>query len=614
MKNTNYFSKIENEFERIKRIDSTERFEYLDQIRRYAIDAFKEGLKAVHPLFMLNEIIKIEKEGQIDINNKIRTQQLSHKYILKIKTKTEQYIYDLSRYNKVLIIGGGKATGAMAKSLAEIIRPFISFYGLINVPYGQEWETIINGNNENSRNEEDIKKNLKKDRERRSKRNISKEKNSTISKKEKIEEGVIVNYAAHPIPDENGVRGTKKMLELAKNADKSVLIIVLISGGGSALMPFPQTPIALKDLQKTNEILLKSGANINEINSIRKHLSGFKGGWLARAIYPKDSIVFIISDVIGDPLDVIASGPTVPDPSTFNDVWNIVEKYNLKDKLPKSVIKHILEGKKGKILETPKKGDKIFENTKNIVIGSAKIAKSAIKSELKKFGGIMFDELKNVNKNILADLLYQNIKLDMMIGEAANYGKKLAQKIVLLNEFIKDNHSDIKLWIKNQMSIKSSDIDRKIFFFDVTSGEFTVTIKGNGIGGRNQEMLLSTLYYLVEYISQNKIDIKNFVNSLHFEFFIMSIACDGIEGNSPAAGAFIDSNTLLLLQNNSNGCKSLMKNNNTTSEILNCIKLYLDNNDSYNFFKKLGHSIEIGQTGTNINDICLIIIKIKTKK
>jgi hydroxypyruvate reductase len=234
-----------------------------------------------------------------------------------------QATYDLSEINNIYVIGTGKASAPMAAAIEDILGSRIT-KGLVNVKYGHT---------------------------------------------EPLETVRLVE-AGHPVPDENGRAGAQSILDLAAEAGEQDLIICLISGGGSALLPLPYRGLTLKDKQDTTNVLLACGATIHEINAIRKHLSGAKGGRLARAAYPAAIISLMMSDVIGDDLDVIASGPTVPDSSTFEDCMNIFSKFGIVDKLPKTVVDHIQAGMAGDVPETPKSGDAAFRKTRNLVIGS----------------------------------------------------------------------------------------------------------------------------------------------------------------------------------------------------------------------------------------------------
>ncbi len=250
---------------------------------------------------------------------------------------------------------------------------------------------------------------------------------------------------SHPIPDQSSIGGTDKILDIIKMCGNEDLLIVLISGGGSALLCKPR--VNLKDLQQTTDLLLKSGADINEINTIRKHLSFVKGGGLVKST--KCTVVsFIISDIVGDPIGFIASGPTYPDSTTYADAQEILRKYNLWEKLPSAVRKVIEDGVHGRIPETPKKDDSAFDNVFNFIVANNEIACKA----------------------------------------AENKAKKLGYKTMLLTTSLTGEAKDIGKYLVDKARKYSTDVKKIVF---VSGGETTVTVKGSGRGGRNQEMILA---------------------------------------------------------------------------------------------------------------------------
>ncbi|MFW9968780.1 MAG: glycerate kinase [Candidatus Odinarchaeota archaeon] len=438
----------------------------------------------------------------------VKPQKLMKKSIRILENKlfVENDEYDLQKFNRVFIIGGGKATAEMALALENILSNArdITYEGIINIP--QKTEKL------------------------------------DIYEKSKLS----INYASHPIPNESGLKGTSKMMEIIEKSDKNDLIICLISGGGSVLLPLPKKGMTLKDLQEVNSLLLSSGASINEINTIRKHLSDFKGGNLAKKLYDSSGatlICLIISDVVGDDLDVIASGPTVPDKTTFKDAFEIIEKYNLKKNLPISVTEHLKKGLSDKFLENPKPDDLCFTNVHNYLIGSVESAIQEVKLFLSKEGF----EIYYFSNNI--------------IGEAREFGKYLFDIIT-----------------QNIQKVQNQREHKKIAL--IGTGELTVSIRGKGIGGRNQEMLLSFL--------------KNIKNQKpNYDFLIIGANLDGIEGNSKAMGALIDNYAM----------------NQMISKNID-LEHYLITNDSNSFFKKLKTEIITGPTGCNVNDLILILILI----
>ena len=327
----------------------------------------------------------------------------------------------------------------------------------------------------------------------------------------------------HPIPNNQSILGAKEAQSIVNSCTPQDLLIVLISGGGSSLLCNPRVP--LEDMQLTTSLLLKSGATINEINTIRKHLSYVKGGQLISDI-PCQVITFIISDIVGDPIDFIASGPTAPDSTTFVDAKEILEKYNLWDKIPVTVRRTIENGIAGRIPETPKRDNEIFEHVKNIIIANNEKACISAALYARKIG------------------YESSIITTKLTGEAKEAGVSLIKKIPLV-------------------------LDR-VF---IAGGETTVTVKGKGKGGRNQEMVLGCIELLEDT-----------------PLVFTSFATDGIDGYSDAAGAIADGYTKLKADRNN----------------LNP-KYYLDDNNSYVFFKNLGDLLLTGPTGTNVMDIQVIL-------
>ncbi|MFO7797749.1 MAG: DUF4147 domain-containing protein [Promethearchaeia archaeon] len=451
------------------------------KLRKVALLALEKAIESVKAKNLIQNAIKIRDNNLIIQNDK----------------------YDLNKYGKIIFIGGGKATAQMATALEAIIsRNFkeFSYEGMINIPEGLE-----------------------------------------LNKKDQPKK-IVINYATHPLPNENGLRGVKNMIKLVDNAKETDLIITLISGGGSALLPLPKEPITIDELRKVNLLLLESGANIHEINTIRKHLSDFKGGNLARKVHESSGatlISLIISDVVGDDLDSIASGPTVPDGSTYKQAIDILNKYNLLNQIPHSAKQILEEGNAKKTLENPKSNDPCFKNTNNYLIGSVKSA------------------VKNLQKYFSQNSFVVNYYSNQITGEAKDYAENM-----------------YKLIQKKRKEMIKNEIEKLVL---IGSGELTVTIKGGGIGGRNQEMLLSLINIM-----------KN--QEVNYPFLILGANLDGIEGNSKAMGALIDRNVIQKAKD-----KDIQK--------------YLKNNDSNSFFKKIGTEIITGPTGCNVNDIILGILR-----
>jgi glycerate-2-kinase len=302
--------------------------------------------------------------------------------------------------------------------------------------------------------------------------------------KERIK-GISITQASHPVPDRAGVVGTEKILNILGKVRENDLVFVLISGGGSALLPLPAAGVSLADKQSITNLLLRSGASIHEINSVRKHLSAVKGGQLLRHVDKSCNVVsLILSDVIGDDLDVIASGPTCPDRSTFADAQRILKKYRIKE--PFAALDHIAKGTRGEVEETPKPRDPVFLRVHNVLVGNNEIACTTATSYLKKHG-------------VKAE--YLGSRFD---GEARGFGMVLARL--------------------------ASDLGGRPFAL-VAGGETTVRLdrSKSGIGGRNQEAALACMMKLRRR-----------------DVVVACMGTDGIDGNSDAAGALVSPKTMSL--------------------------------------------------------------------
>lgn len=397
---------------------------------------------------------------------------------------------NLNEYERIFVLGTGKASAFMAYELERLLGDKINA-GIVSTKYDH----------------------------------------SVPCEKIKIIE------CGHPVIDENSLRAGAEILKLAKEANENDLVICLLSGGGSALLEKLPDEILLNELQEVFRLLLNSGANIEEMNIVRRHLSNIKGGRLAEAIFPATCISLILSDVINDPLEAIAGGVTSSDPSTFKDALNILIKYKINERIPKNILNYILEGIDGKIPETIKPGNKVFERTTNIILGNNKEAL--------------------LNAKVMAESLGYNVLLysDNIQGEAREIGKFSAE-------------------IARQIFNEDKPLPRPACF--LFGGETTVSITGNGKGGRNQELALSAL---------------NEMSDVKFDYLIASIGTDGTDGPTDAAGAIAS--------------KDIMHK---SIELNLDISTYLNNNDSYNFFNKVDGLIKTGPTGTNVMDITIILI------
>ena len=398
--------------------------------------------------------------------------------------------YPLSRFERIFVAGCGKASAAMAANLEKILGPRITA-GLINVKYGHALK-------------------LKRIRMRE---------------------------AGHPLPDEPGLRGTEEIIRMLSQLNEKDLVIFLISGGGSALLPSPRPGITLKDKQEVTNLLLRCGATIQEINALRKHLSLLKGGGLAKLVYPATLISLILSDVIGDPLDTIASGPSVPDSTTFADCAQIFDHYQLWEKVPPPVAQYIRDGIEGKKEETLKKGDPAFARVFNWIVGNNLLAMKAAKRQAEILG-------------------YHPLMLSSLIaGETREVAKVLAA-------------------VAKEVLLSGNPIPPPACI--LSGGETTVTLKGKGQGGRNQEFALATALEIGGWQ----------------EIVVLSAGTDGTDGPTNAAGAFVDGETLD--RGKALGADPF---------------LALEENDSYPFFARLGDLLITGPTGTNVMDLRIILIR-----
>ena len=403
--------------------------------------------------------------------------------------------FDLAAFGRIIVVGAGKATARMAQAVEALLGKRISA-GLIVVKDGHRLPlTII----------------------------------------EQVE-------AAHPVPNEAGEAGTKRILEMVQAADAKTLVVCLLSGGGSALLVAPAEGITLRDKQQATGLLLQAGASIDELNAVRKHLSAVKGGRLAQAAYPAQVVTLLLSDVIGDRLDVIASGPTAPDGSTFDDALAVIAKYGLREKMPPRVMAHLERGAGGQVPETVKDGDRCLDKTRNVIVGAISLALDAAQEKSRQLG--------LATKIIGAELQ----------GEARNAAHFLAQ--AARREL-------------GEMMVG----ERRCL---LCGGETTVTVRGTGKGGRNQELALA---FALEIEGLEGVS-------------LLSAGTDGGDGPTDAAGAIVDGNTSVLAR--SLGLAPAQ---------------YLDDNDSYSFFRQLDalagvqtHFIT-GPTGTNVMDMQVLLLE-----
>lgn len=389
---------------------------------------------------------------------------------------------DLDRYEHIFVVGAGKAGGTMARAAERVLGSRITA-GCVAVKDGD------------------------------------------AAKSRRIE----LRASGHPVPDERGVAAAQRIAELCFGAGPRDLVVCLLSGGASALLPAPAPPVTLAEKQETTKLLLASGATIHQINAVRKHISSIKGGRLAQLAAPARVVTLALSDVVGDQLDVIGSGPTAPDASTFADALAVLDRFGLRARVPKSVREKLETGAE----ETPKPGDLIFEKVENLIVGSNQKALEAAAAKAKALG-------------------YRTLILASTIeGETCDVARMHAAIARQIREYGQP--------LKPPACV-------------ISGGETTVTICGEGKGGRNQEFALAAA-----------IDIAGLQNTL-----ILSAGTDGTDGPTDAAGAIADGET---------GNRSAID-----------AAQALAQNDSYPFFEKLGDLIITGSTGTNVMDLHLILV------
>ena len=443
--------------------------------RKDVLSIFQAGVSAADPYQAVKNCLHVDDH------------QLEFLLDLKDKTNTRK-----GTWSKVHLIAFGKAACAMAKAAQEIIPSHLQSTTGIAVT---NYENVV------------------------------------------AVEHIEVIGASHPLPDQAGLNAAKKCAKLITLAQENELVLVLVSGGGSALIPYPVDSISLQEKIATTDLLLACGATINEINCVRKHLSLLKGGGLTRLAAPADLHALILSDVLGDDLSVIASGPTIPDSSTYADAINVFKDQNIWNKVPTKVQQHLEKGLAGKTKETPKLGDNVFKDTTYTLIGSNAISLNAALMTAKLLG-------------------YQvHLYNTHLCGEARNVAEQ---------------------WVHYAKTILDKGIDKPTAF--LAGGETTVTLKGNGRGGRNQEMVLAFA------IAAEQLE-------LNCNWIFLSGGTDGIDGPTDATGGIADNGTL----------KRMIHAG------INPLTM-LDNNDSYTALKSSQDLLTIGATGTNVADLQVLLL------
>jgi glycerate 2-kinase len=438
------------------------------EARRAVLTLIEEAISAVDP----RSIIR----NQVNLKGRI--------------LKVADYDFNLSNFKRIVVVGAGKASGAMAEAIESKLGEKIET-GLVSVPSGTA--------------------------------------KTFHTTKIRLQE------ARHPIPDEGGLEGALGITKLLQGVDDRTLVIFLLSGGGSALLPLPQEGISLDQKKATTDILLRCGATIEEVNTVRKHISAIKGGQLAAHAYPATVLCLILSDIVGDPIASIASGPTVPDPTTFKGSVEILQRYGVWEEVSVPVKACLERGLEGAIPETPKPGDIRFQKVHNIVLGNNRVAINAAKKKATSMG------LKTL------------ILSSFVEGEARHVGTVFAG-------------------LAREMQFEGTQLSK--YNTIIAGGETTVTVTGKGHGGRNQELALNASVRLRGMDS----------------IALASVGTDGIDGLSDHAGAIVDGYTVK---------RSNQKKLNPLA--------YLANNDSGRFFSTLGDGILTGPTGTNVNDIMILV-------
>ena len=398
-------------------------------------------------------------------------------------------LYDLARYSNLYVVGAGKAAAKMARAVEALLGEKIAG-GIVIVKHGH----------------------------------------SIPLKKLKIVE------AGHPIPDPAGIKATEAIIRLLRRTQKNDLILCLVSGGASALLSCPLVGLNLQDKQRTTQALLNCGARIQEVNAIRKHISGIKGGRLAELAYPSTVLSLILSDVIDDSMDNIGSGPTAADSSTFADCLSIIDRYGVGDMIPLAVTTFLKKGAAGEIADTPKANNPIFQQVQNLLIGNNQLALVAAKEKAQALG-------------------YNTLILSSSVeGEA---------RTVAIDHVVSGR------------DVLSSSSPVRPPACIISGGETTVTIRGAGLGGRNQEFALAAAL---------EIDGLNGI-------VVLSGGTDGTDGPTDAAGGIVDGTTVQRARDQGLNARS-----------------YLERNDSYPLLKAVGDLLITGPTLTNVMDLRLILI------
>ncbi|MCF7927595.1 MAG: glycerate kinase [Spirochaetales bacterium] len=470
--------------------------------RRGSVDNSSLNLRAEARAVFNKAVSRVDPRRMI-LDRLVLKQESPEQDLLLVRGEGRTLRIDLHDYKEIIVLGAGKAGADMAAGLEAVLGNRITG-GLVVVKYGHT---------------------------------ASGEDAGELPRRIEIAE------AGHPVPDSAGLEAASRLAGLAEKAGEETLVFVLISGGGSALIPLPAagSGIRLEDKQETTRLLLESGADINEVNSVRKHLSGIKGGTLAKLLSPARTVSLVLSDVVGDDLDAIASGPTVPDSTSFSDALSVVDRYDLRKDLPATVVEQLLNGVEGRIPDTPKPDNPFFERTDTVLLGNNASALAGAAEQAKEQG-------------YLPVVLSSSVTGEA--SEIAGYYLGILRDYLSGREFLGNPPLCI-----------------------IGGGETTMTIRGSGLGGRNQEMALS-------FLSESK-RLGLFLEGSLF----LCAGTDGNDGPTDAAGAFADTAVLE---------KAAAKDLDPAD--------YLERNDSYRFFSRVEGLFLTGPTNTNVCDIHLLFI------
>ena len=396
--------------------------------------------------------------------------------------------YDLRRYKQVVVVGAGKATASMAQAIEQRLGPLLDC-GLVVVKYGHDLPT----------------------------------------------KRIVVAQAGHPVPDRSGQQAAARLCAIASELDRRDLLIVLLSGGASSLLPCPIPGVTLADKQRTTRELLRCGASIQEVNTVRKHLSRIKGGRLAE-LTKATVVTLILSDVLDDDLSAIASGPTVPDPTTYQDAKAVLTRHRIWRAVPQRVRRHLDRGCQGLVNETPKPGSSLFRRVHHCIIGNNGAAVRAVVRAAREAG------------------LRTLVHTPALTGEAREAGKRFGA-------------------LAKQIARSGKPLHRPCCV--VAGGETTVTVTGKGTGGRAQE-----------FAAAAALEISGLARA-----WVVAIGTDGTDGPTDAAGAVVDGDTMARAERCSIDLKDALKRN-----------------DIYPALKRLHQLITTGPTGTNVNDLYLLLL------